>query len=260
MQPSSLRQRLFLILESDRGGDRWSRLCDLSLVALILANVVAAILETVPELAERHAALFTAFERASFAVFSVEYLLRLWTCTVSPPHEHPLHGRLAFAASPLMLIDLGVLALSFVGDLRTLRVLRLVRLARYSARLRLLGHVVRDKREELAITFSIAIAMLVLCATAMYWVEHGDNPAFGSIPETMWWGVATLTTVGYGDVYPLTPLGKVLGAVVALIGVGMFALPAGILAGGFSEALEARKRAARAALHQGRCPHCGESL
>ncbi len=254
------KQRIHELLDVQRSSDRLGRRISLALAALVVVNVAVAVAETVAGFRELAPRALAGVEWFSFAVFGVEYLARLWSCTASPRYAHPVLGRLRYALTPLMLIDLAVLVLPAWFDLRPMRILRLVRLARYSRRLMMLVEVVRERRDELFVSLAVALMLLVASSTAMYWVEQGANPRFDSIPATMWWGVATLTTVGYGDVTPITPLGKVLGGMVALIGVGMFALPAGILAGGFGEALQ-RARKERAQHHEAkRCPHCGERL
>lgn len=249
----TLQRRVYLALESPEAGDLLSRLCDGFLIVLIMSNVAAAILETVPALGIRYALAFSILERVSTVLFSAEYLIRLWSSGADPRFAG-VGGRLRFAAAPLMLVDLAVLLPSFLGlDLRTLRairVLRLFRMGRYSQRMRMLFRVYADKRDELMCALMVSLVMLVLCSSGMYAVENAHQPeAFSSIPATMWWGVATLTTVGYGDMCPVTPLGRILGGMVAILGIGMFALPAGILASGFGEALQRRK--------QRTCPHCG---
>lgn len=275
-----LRKRVHFILEVDRFGDPVSRAVDRGLILLIVTNVVAAILQTVDWIYAATPLAFELFEDFSMVVFGLEYVLRIWSHVEDESCESPFLGRLRFALQPMMLLDLAVLVLPMYLDLRPLRILRLLRLGRYSPRLRLFARVVNEKRDELFVGLFVAVVMLIACSTAMYYVERGHGSSFQSIPEAMWWGVATLTTVGYGDVYPLTGLGKILGAMVALLGVGLFALPAGILASGFSEALdrekEMRKKAAEAAKERaerdsnqdeealggrgGTCPHCGASI
>ncbi|MDE2842664.1 MAG: potassium channel family protein, partial [Chloroflexota bacterium] len=178
-----------------------------------------------------------------------------------PRFSHPVFGRLRFAATPLLLIDLLALApfyLPFLGleDLRTLRALRLLawaaRLGRYFEGIRTLGKVLQSKALELATVVLVLAVMLVLASAMMYYAEHTAQPeAFASIPESMWWSIITLTTVGYGDVSPVTPMGKMMAGVIAVMGIGMFALPAGILGSGFLDEIQKRDRAARF------CPHCG---
>jgi len=260
-----IRKRVFEILELAETGDLVSRICDVCLIGLIAANVLAVILETVPSLSQ-YSGFFSTFEVVSVAIFTAEYLARVWACISDERYRGNVRGRFRFIVSPMALVDLAAILPFYLPallpvDLRVLRALRLLRLlrvlkfGRYSGALRSLGAVFRAKKEELVITSSVVFLLVVLASSAMYFVEHEAQPEmFSSIPASMWWAVATLTTVGYGDTYPVTVLGKVLGAVVAVLGIGMFALPAGILASGFGEELQRRTERRRT------CPHCGKSL
>lgn len=139
--------------------------------------------------------------------------------------------------------------------LRIFRIFRLFKIARYLNALTLIRKVFAKKKEELVISPFATIFLLLITSTIMYYIENEVQPEnFSSIPETMWWGIATLTTVGYGDVYPFTPLGKFLGGIIAIIGVGLFALPAGILASGFSDELSKGKS------ENNYCPKCGNKI
>ena len=235
--------------------------------SLILLNVLAVIVETVESIRVRWASEFAAFESFSVAVFTLEYLLRLWTCTLDPRFEGSARGRLRFVLSPMAIIDLLAIVPAYLPgdsflDLRYARVVRLVRLlralklARYSRSVQTLSNVFRERRADLVLTTVLLLVLLVVSASTMYFAEHAAQPGtFSSIPAAMWWAVVTLTTVGYGDVYPITPLGKILGAIIALLGIGLFALPAGILASGFADELQrARKEVSQ------RCPHCNGEL
>ena len=199
-------------------------------------------------------------------VFTVEYVLRLWTCTMHREFSRVVVGRARFALTPLALVDLIAILpfylpmilpfdLRFIRILRLVRLLRLLKMGRYLESMRTLGRVFTSKKEELIIAISIVSILLVLASSVMYFLEYEAQPeAFSSIPAAMWWGVATLTTVGYGDVYPVTPLGKVLGGIIAITGIGIFALPAGILASGFAEEIQERRGKGRL------CPHCGQDI
>lgn len=234
-------------------------------MALILLSIVAIVLQTVDPVAARYGTVFTHFERVTVAVFTLEYLGRLWSITTAEKYRHPVTGRLRYAATPYMLIDLlailpfylgGVVDLRFIRVLRLLRVFRVMKVARYSNALQTIGAVLRKKRPDLVITVVVTSMLLVLTSSAMYYVEHAAQPdVFSSIPATFWWGFVTLTTVGYGDVFPVTPLGRVLAGLSAFLGVGLFALPASILASGFIE--EATKPDDE---EWDYCPHCGEAL
>ena len=214
--------------------------------------MVAVVVETIEEVSVAYAGFFYAFELISVAIFSVEYLLRLWTVVESPDstYHHRVKGRLRYALTPMALIDIVAILpfyLSFfIGvDLRFMRVfrlLRLLKLTRYNTAMNTLGAALYTQRRAFMAALMIVMMMLVFSSSIIYLLEKDAQPdAFGSIPEAMWWGLATLTTVGYGDIYPITPGGKVFGAFVMILGIGMFALPAGILATGFAD--ELRKRA-----------------
>ena len=145
----------------------------------------------------------------------------------------------------------------FVRVIRVIRIFRVLKLVRYFRALRLLGHVIADRKEELVSIFLVLLILLALSSSLMYLVEHEDQPeVFTSIPATMWWSIVTLTTVGYGDTYPITALGQTIAAVIAILGIGMFALPAGLLGAGFVDALAAH----RSEDSERRCPHCGELI
>lgn len=245
------KQRVYEILEVAREDDCTSRRFDIFIISLILLNVVAVVLETVEGIREPAGAFFFWFEVVSVAIFTVEYLLRIWSCTAMPGYGHALRGRFRYALRPIILTDLLAIApayltmfavdLRFLRALRALRVFRLLKLHRYSVALQTLSDVVVSKKEELAVTLGTLIILLLISSSLMYYVEHDAQPDdFSSIPAAMWWSVATLTTVGYGDVYPITPLGRLIGAVIAILGIGMFALPAGILGGAFVERLSGR--------------------
>ena len=260
---SKVKRRAFKILELPTGDDLASRVFVVSIMTLIVFNVFAVMLETVEEIGKPLQRLFTVLEVFSVTVFTAEYVLRLWSCTAEARYSGAVKGRLRYALSPMALIDLLAIMpfyleflpfdLRFIRSLRLFRLLRVFKLARYSASLRTLDDVLRSKKEELLVTVFVVVIMLIFASSAMYYAENEAQPdKFSSIPASMWWGVATLTTVGYGDVFPITPLGKLLGAVIAILGVGLFALPTGILASGFTE--EMRKNRKREVVV---CPHCG---
>lgn len=264
-----VRKRIYEFVECPvRDGQPGGRFdfFDLFITALIVANVVAVMLETVNWMAASYARFFRAFEVFSVVVFTIEYLLRLWACVCDPRYAGAIKGRLRFALTPMALVDLLAILpfyieflpfdLRFIRTLRLFRLFRVFKLARYSASMRTLANVLRSKKEELLVTLFVVLVMLVFSSSAMFYVENEAQPEnFSSIPASMWWGVATLTTVGYGDIYPVTSIGKLLSAVIAILGVGLFALPTGILASGFSEEMQKSKK--KVALI---CPHCGQDV
>lgn len=229
-----IRRTVFRILDAESRGSTVERAGNVVLMSFIFLNVLAVILETVRPVSERFGEFFAEFEAISVAVFSVEYALRVWTCVEVERFARPVVGRLRFVASPLALVDAAAIVPAYLPgdvflDLRFARIVRLVRLmrvfkvARYSETLRSFGSVARRKGAELGLIVFFLSVLVVLSASAMYFVEHPSQPkVFSSIPAAMWWAVATLTTVGYGDIYPVTPVGKFLGSIIALLGIGFF--------------------------------------
>ena len=151
----------------------------------------------------------------------------------------------AFLPSILQVLMPGL----YLRFLRILRLFRVFKLIRYFASLDILLNVLYDERKNLTGTFLIMLIVLTLAASALYVVERDVQPeAFGSIPQAMWWAMAALTTVGYGDAIPMTTLGKILGSVVTILGIGMVALPSGILAASFSDQLRSSRRSLEASV------------
>lgn len=246
-----LKQRVYETLELSAVGRHITGLLDLFLAILITLNVIAVILETVGDWGIAYRGVFYSFEVASVAIFTIEFLARLWVCTEdrSERYRHPVLGRIRYLFTPFALIDLIAILpfyLSmFIGiDLRFLRVFRLLRilkLSRYSVALEIFLVVMRSQRAPLLGAAFLMLVLLVVSSSLMYMIEGKAQPeAFASIPHAMWWGLVTLTTVGYGDVAPITAWGKVVGGVVTILGLLMYALPAGIVASGFIQ--ELRKR------------------
>lgn len=249
-------------LFAPRMGGRVGHLVDWFIMLLIAANVLVVMAETVDSVYETFGTFFYWFEIASVVIFTVEYLGRVWTCVEDPQYEGPISGRVRYASRPLLVVDLIAILPFYLGammtvDLRVLRAFRLIRffrlfkLARYSESMVAFAAVAREKREELVISFFATAILWIVASSLMYHLERAAQPeTFSSIPHALWWGVITLTTVGYGDVVPVTPLGKVFGAIVAVLGIGLFALPASIFASGFVEhTIGART-----------CPHCGAGI
>jgi voltage-gated potassium channel len=264
----NLKKRVWEILEVDRPDDERGRVFDafdVFILALILLNVIAVILGTVKVIEARFHSALRGFEIFSVTVFTIEYIARLWACVSQSEYSRPVIGRLRFMSRPIAIIDLIAVIpfylTFFTADLRILRALRLFRLfrmakiGRYSSSLRLFGHVFRNKKEELIVTMMVMLTMIIMSASFMYFAENEAQPdKFPDIPSTIWWAVMTLTTVGYGDVFPITPLGKCLTMIIAILGIGMFALPVGIFGAGFVEEIQKQKAGKTF------CPHCGEKI
>lgn len=260
-----MKKRIHNILSVSKKSGDLSWYVDVFIITLIILNVFAIVLESFEPLRLQYKMHFYFFEIFSVFIFTGEYILRIWSSNIIPEYKKLITGNLKFAITPLALIDLFAVLpfyLPFIGiDLRLLRVLRIFRIfrlfkiARYVVALSFINQVFKKKKEELIISLIFTLFLLLIASTLMYYVENEAQPEnFSSIPETMWWGIATLTTVGYGDIYPITPLGQLLGGVIAVIGIGLFALPTGILASGFSEEISNRKQQGDG------CPTCGSKL
>ena len=256
-----LREQVYDLLDYSNTAGPLERAVTAGLVALIIANVAAVLLASEPALGARYAPFFAAFEAFSVAVFTLEYVLRLWSITANPRYRDPVTGRLRYAATPYAVIDLLAvlpfyLPLFIPIDLRVLRVLLLFKLGRYSTAFDVVERVVLRKRGELFVAVFVSFLLLIVVSSLTYAVEHEAQPeAFPSIVGTMYWSLVTLTTLGYGDVVPHTTVGRFLASVTSVIGVALFGLPAGILASGFFEEFH-RRRGTRFFV----CPHCGGRL
>ncbi len=257
-----IRKRTWELLDVAAENDRTSLMVDFALFSLVGANVLAIILESVPSIHLAYKVFFHWFDLISVVIFSIEYLLRVWSCVEDSDgmNRASIVTRLRFIRTPMALIDLVAIAPFYMQivlpgmDLRFLRVLRMLRilkLTRYSLAINLLLRVLHQERKAFGAAFTILLMMLIIVACGIHLVEGQIQPhAFGSIPDSMWWAIATLTTVGYGDVTPITPIGKFFGALVMVIGIGMVALPSGILASSFSELLRRRQQEFRLSVKQ----------
>ena len=272
-----VRRRTYEVLEKAGEGDRLSQAVDIVIIAAILANMGAVVLESFEGLYERYAGWFAALELVSVALFTVELALRLWTCDLLRPGRTWPVAVMRFLVSPVGLIDLLAivpfyLPLLIPVDLRVVRILRLVRflrllkLTRYTRSVTAIAAVVRERRHELMVAVFLTSLLLMVASTLMYYMESKVQPdAFPNIIASLWWAVATLTTIGYGDVFPVTGLGRLLSGIIAVLGIGLVALPTAIISSGFVEALardkaEAADKQASDAVSARFCPHCGKPL
>lgn len=283
------RESIFRGIDDD-SPSRFSRFFNGTIVFLIILNVIAIIFESDDEIALAYADLFDQIELWSVLVFGLEYLLRLMTADFIYTKEKGAKPFFKYLVSPLAIIDLlailpsiliivapylshldRLLDFRVVRLLRTMRLLRIFKITRYSSSLRMITDVFRDKAKDLAVTIFITLILMVISSTLMYYVEHDAQEAqFPNILATFWWAVATLTTVGYGDVYPITGLGKLLGGIIALLGIGLVALPTGILSSAFVDRMEAKRSKENERIEQESkgsssastpfCPHCGKEL
>ena len=240
------KKRVWSLLEPANEKDLNSKLVDMFLLMLITLNIIMVVVETVEEIYINNKLFFQYFEYFSVSIFLIEYIGRLWSCTSAKlKTEKAFERRLKYIFSFSAIIDLLAILPSLLAfffptiDLRFIRVLRIFRLlkfSRYSNSINSLLTVIWDQRKSFGAAFFILFIMLIIASSGMYLVEKDVQPEkFGSIPKAMWWSIVTLTTVGYGDVYPITSIGKVFGSITIILGIGTVALPSGILASAFTE-------------------------
>jgi len=264
----SAKQRIYTILESRALDHPAGRLIAGTLGLLIFLNVIAAVLETDAQVFQNYNHFFDVFALISVMIFAVEYLARVWCCTENPLYRDPVRGRLKYMATPVALIDLFVILpfilLPFIvitpetlAFVRFFRIFWILKISHYSRALRTFGRVFSAKRGEIFVAFFVMFVLLILGSALIYFAEHDTQPQkFSSVLASMWWGIETMATIGYGDMVPVTPMGKFIAGIVALLGVGLFALPAGIFASGFVEEINRKKKDPESFP----CPHCGKTI
>jgi len=255
------KKRVFQIIEKADEGDIPSTIFDISIIILIVLNTIAVTAASFENFANTHSVLLDRFEIFSIVIFTIEYLLRLWTSGYKFPNSRAAYIRFIFSFGAL--IDLAAILpfyLPFVSgvDLRFLRILRLLRmfrifkLGRYSESMSIIGRVLKKEKEKLLTTIILTVIMIFVASTLMFYVENPAQPdVFVNILETTWWSIATFTTIWYGDVYPITIAGKICGALISLLGIMLIALPSGIICSGFMNEISKEKKI---------CPYCGKEI
>jgi voltage-gated potassium channel len=237
------------------------------IILLIILNVLAVMLETVPSIHEPYAHFFKAFDTISVIIFTIEYILRVWSSNHDPKYKHSLYGRIRYMLSAGALIDLLAILPFYIHvvvglDLRVLRLLRLMRFLRlfhltaFMHSAQLVRNVFKKRADDLKLSFVIVSFVIIIASCLVYFAEHTTQPEiFSSIPATVWWAIVTITTTGYGDMIPVTPLGQTIASIISLAAVAVVALPAGIITAGF---LEEIRKSKNHGVHT--CPHCGKAL
>ena len=269
------KKKIHGLLHPEIVGDKnWDKVINIFIVVLIILNVVAVMLETIPSIEKNAEAMrfFDYFDTVSVAIFTIEYVLRVWSSNHEEKYKGSFRGRLKYMLSPGALVDLIAILPSYLKaiiglDLRVLRMLRLMRFFRlfrltaYTKPAQMINNVFRKRKKELALSFILAIFLIIIASCVMYFAEHRAIPEgekiskFNSIPATIWWSVVSLTTTGYGDMYPITVLGKILASIIMMTGVAFFALPAGIITAGFIDEFRINR-----IKKTHTCPRCGELI
>ena len=261
VEPSDARARVYRALFVVSTKDRLARTIEGLIAVLILLNVASLVMESTEKVPPALAAVLSGVEVMTIVVFSVEYLLRLWSITASSGYQHRFLGRLRYMLTFFALVDLvSILPLyaALIGAnlkiVSAVRMLRLFKLARYSSAMQSLVAVFIGKRQEVMAAMMV-LSGLLLCASGGIYLAEGDvqPEAFGSIPRSLWWSVVTVTTVGYGDVIPITVAGKVFAGLIALLGILAVALLTGIVSAGFLEEFRQHSQPSN-------CPHCGKTM
>lgn len=263
----STRKKVHVLLHPELGETKWDKIINAFIIFLIISNVLVVILETVPWIHDRYVTFFYYFDLISVIIFTIEYVLRVWSCDHDPRYSHTFFGRLKYMFSFEGLIDLLAILPFYVHvvvglDLRVLRILRLLRFLRlfrltaYMKSAQMIKNVFVKRASDLKLSVVLILILIVIASSIMYFAEHDAQPAvFSSIPATIWYALVTLTTVGYGDMIPVTIIGKFMTGVIMLCGVAIFALPAGIITAGFLEEVQ-HMRGKKTV----KCPHCGTSF
>ena len=252
-----LRKKLYTQLEQDARDKSGLSGLNMLIITLVLISFLALALETEQTIgpAWRHAIDLVNY--GIVIVFAIEYIVRVWVAGEDPRYRG-FTGRLRYMATPYAITDLIaflpellwiLLTPAGVGDdvlivLRVLRLARLVKLARFVPAFDVLGATVARAGTQLLTTLAMALALVYVSAVALYFIEGvggEQQDGFASIPRSLWWAIVTLTTVGYGDVYPVTALGRIFAAIISLAGIGVVALPAGVFASAFSDELRERE-------------------
>ena len=264
------KHQVHILLHPELGESKADKIINIFIITLIVLNVIAVMMETVQPLYDDHKKLFDTFDLVSVIIFTIEYVLRVWSSNHDQRYKHSIKGRLKYIFSPGAIIDLlAFLPYYFnaiIGlDLRMLRILRLLRFFRlfrltaYTRSAQMIFNVFRSRKNELILSLVLVLFLIIIASCLLYFAEHlhpsEAESKFTSIPATLWWAVVTLTTTGYGDMYPLTTIGKVLTGVLMLTGVAFFALPAGIITAGFLEEIKFYRK-----FKGHNCPHCGKPI
>lgn len=269
MDIAKIKNRIYNTIRDDDINDLASSIFDGVIITLIVINVISVIAETFP-LSQGLRSALDIIEMISVIIFTIEYILRIWTSDLIRPEMPAYKARLRYAFSFLAVIDLLAILpfyLPFIlsVDLRILRMLRIIRLLRifkinrYTDALSTIANVFKAKKAQLISSVFVCLLLMIIAAVLMYDIENEAQPnAFENAFDALWWAASTVTTIGYGDIYPITVLGKLLSAVIALLGIGLVAVPTGIISAGFTEQISKNREESKD--EKAFCPYCGHKL
>lgn len=257
-----MKQHILNLIEKGKHGKQANLIFDYLIMALIILSIASIILESMTYHNINN--WLHGFNIFAVIIFTIEYLLRLYVSDFTHPSGNRIKSAFKFIFSFHGIIDLLAILpfylpmliktdLRFLRALRLTRILRILKMNRYNNWLHIITEVINDKKQPLAITVFFAFIILVISSFLMYFLEGEAQPeAFPNIPAAFWWAIATLTTVGYGDIYPITAMGKLVSGIIAFLGIGIIALPTGLISVGFMDKVESSKPI--------NCPHCGKPI
>jgi len=263
-----IKTRIFELVQKGSHGQKANLIFDYTILVLIMLSTLSIILESISEINNEFGNQLRAFNIFTVLIFTIEYLLRLYVCDLTHPSDSKVKSAFKFIFSVYGLIDLLAILpfyipmlikvdLRFLRVLRLTRVLRILKVNRYNNSLLLIWMVIKEKRPELTVTGFVTLLLIIFASFIMYYVEGLAQPeVFPNILSAMWWAVATLTTVGYGDIYPITGLGKIISGFIAILGIGIIALPTGIISAGFISKIDKKNTV----VESKKCPHCGGNI
>ena len=265
----TVKNYIFRIIRTDSEGDTASKIFDIFIISLIILSAVTIIADTFP-LSETFRRISRYIEVFSVIIFTIEYILRVWTSDMLYPKLSPVKARIRYIFSFMALVDLFAILPFYLPmlisiDLRALRLLRVMRLmrvfkvGRYTSALSTIVAVLKNKSSQLISSTFVVLLLLLVSSIIMYSVENPAQPeVFSNAFSGLWWAVSTLTTIGYGDIIPVTPFGKILSGIIALLSIGLVAVPAGIISAGFMEQTKDHEDSEDDTKHY--CPYCGKKL
>jgi voltage-gated potassium channel len=257
-----MKQFIYKLLGEKSTSSKWSFIFNNIIIILITLNIITLALESVKEINKSIINILNIFEIFSILLFSSEYLLRIYISDLTHPTNNRIKSTIKYIFSFFGLIDLLAiipfyipitkLNLSFIRVIRLTRFIRILKINRYNNSLNLIWEIITEKKPELIITGFLSFLIILISSFLMFYVEGQAQPKiFPNIFASLWWSIATLTTVGYGDIYPITIIGKIISGIIAIIGIGVIALPTGIICSGFMEKIKSGSKL---------CPHCGKKI
>ena len=266
----SIKQKIYKIIRDDDKNDYKANIFDAIIISLVIINVIIIFLDTFKNIHKYIEPYYIIIDTVSIIVFTIEYVLRIWTSPLMYPDLTPFRARIKYITSAKAIIEFIALFsfylplftyhnLKFIRIIRLFRILSLLKINRYSHALEDLGNVIKRKSLQLLSSIFIVGVLIIFSALLMYHIENDAQPeSFNNAYSSLWWTIATLTTVGYGDIYPVTVLGKLLGIFISLLGIALIAIPTGIISAGFME----RSREEKSKLREERnyCPYCGKKI